>query len=627
MKLISGLAAVVLAGTTLAQPATAATAAPASEAARASAGWLATQLTDGVIHNPNYGGFDDYGLTVDIGISMDEVGGEEALVRQIRQAMASRVDSYVTDVDYGSPEHRYSGSLAKSLVFAQVSGADPRSYGGFDLVQEVEERVTTAGPSRGRLTDEVGGADYANTFGQALAARGLAVAGSPLATDVTDFLLQQQCTSGYFRIFFDSDPSAPEQGCSEGADGTDTDATAMVVAQLSAVPSRSAAVDAAVERAVAWLVAQQREDGSFSGSAVTPDPNTNSTGLAASALAAGGRCLQAGRAAEWVAALQVGRETGNSPLAGEEGALPYTADALTTATSDGITDAVRDQWWRATVQAVAGLTHVRGSVAGVQVTSTGTDAGTSAVLSTTGAQTGDRFCLSGPGIDGTRSVVVAADGTLTGRVTLPATAGAASYVLTGRDGSVTHVIDVRSTVPGAAPAAPDAGRASVAGVRLVGPAGFRKARSKAVLEVRGAAPDARFTLRGPGLADITVTAGSDGQLTRTVTLPKATTIARYVLVGSDGQVEDATTVLGRKRLKVSTLRADGPRERVLVRRLAPREKVRLLIRGDVVAKGRANGKGRFIARVAVPDGRLKVRVRAVGQFAGLRSGSMTVEAR
>ena len=92
------------------------------------------------------------------------------------------------------------------------------------------------------------------------------------------------------------------------------------------------------------------------------------------------------------------------------------------------------------------------------------------------------------------------------------------------------------------------------------------------LEVVGAAPGARFVLRGPGLADTTVVAASDSVLTRSVTLPKATTTAAYVLVGSDGQVGVEARVLGKRTLNVSTLASDGPRTRVLVRRLAARNK-------------------------------------------------------
>ncbi|MCY4727786.1 hypothetical protein NYO98_15970 [Nocardioides sp. STR2] len=611
---LSGLALSV-AATAVAQPllapAQAATDAPATSAARAGTGWLATQLTDGVIHNDTYD-FDDLGMTMDIGLSMDEVGGDQALVRQIRSALSTRIQEYAAP----APTERYSGSLAKSLVFAQVSGADPRAYGGLDLVAETEARVTEGGPSAGRLADLSAYGDYANSFGQALAVRGLSAAGSGKAAAATDFLLKQQCSSGFFRVFFTTDASAADQSCVEGTDPTDTDTTAFVVSQLAATSPRPAAVDAAIAKAVAWLAATQKADGSFVGSAFTPDPNTNSTGLAASALAAAGTCEQAGRAAEWVSALQVGPQPASSPLAGEEGALAYDRTAMDSASASGI-GAARDQWWRATVQAVAGLTHARGSAKALTVTSTGTATSGTATLTATGGAVGDRFCLTGPGIQGSRTVVVGSDRTLSSKVTLPATAGGATYTLTGRDGATSHTVAVVQ---------PDA-RGSVAGVRLAAPAGFRKAGSKVALDVLGAAAGARFVLRGPGLSDTTVVAASDGALTRSVTLPTTTTTAAYVLVGSAGQVGAEVRVLGKRRLKVSTLAGDGPRTRVLVRRLAAREKVKVIVAGRTLAKGRANAKGRFVARVALPDGRARVRVRAVGQFPALRSGSRGVTLR
>lgn len=616
--------ALTIAATALAQPllapaAQAATDVPATSAARAGTGWLATQLSDGVIHNDTYD-FDDLGMTMDIGLSMDEVGGDQAMVRQIRSSLSTRIEEYAAP----SATERYSGSLAKSLVFAQVSGADPRTYGGLDLVAETEARVTGSGPSAGRLADLSAYGDYANSFGQALAVRGLTAAGSAKAAAATDFMLKQQCSSGYFRVFFTTDPAAADQSCVEGTDPTDTDTTAFVVSQLAATSPRPAAVDAAIAKAVAWLAATQRADGSFVGSTFTPDPNTNSTGLAASALAAAGTCEQAGRAAEWVTTLQVGPQPAGSPLAGEEGALAYDKAAMDSASASGI-GAGRDQWWRATVQAVAGLTHARGSAKALTVTSSGSAPGSTATLTATGGAVGDRFCLTGPGIQGSRTVVVGSDRTLTSKVVLPTAAGAATYTLTGRDGATTHTVAVQ---PATQPATqPDTARGSVAGVRLVGPAGFRKAGSKVALEVVGAAPGARFVLRGPGLADTTVVAASDGVLTRSVTLPQATTTAAYVLLGSDGQVGVQARVLGKRTLKVSTLASDGPRTRVLVRRLAAREKVKVIVAGRTLAKGRADAKGRFLARVALPDGRATVRVRAVGQFPALRSGSTSVTLR
>ena len=118
---LSGLALTV-AATALGQPllapaASAATDAPATSAARAGTGWLATQLTNGVIHNDTYD-FDDLGMTMDIGLSMDEVGGDQAMVRQIRSSLSSRVEEYVTGGQYGDPSFRLAGEREPTAALA-----------------------------------------------------------------------------------------------------------------------------------------------------------------------------------------------------------------------------------------------------------------------------------------------------------------------------------------------------------------------------------------------------------------------------------------------------------------------------------------------------------------------------
>src|SRR5699024_2267304 len=84
--------------------------------------------------------------------------------------------------------------------------------------------------------------------------------------------------------------------------------------------------------------------------------NTNSTGLAAQALAAAGRQEAADVAAEWILDHQV---TSSSGAASDEaGAIAYNTDARDTAISDGIPDMQKDQWRRATAQALLGLAQV-----------------------------------------------------------------------------------------------------------------------------------------------------------------------------------------------------------------------------------------------------------------------------
>jgi hypothetical protein len=593
----------VLAAPMLAAPASA----QAPAAASSATSWLATQLTNGVVHNDQWD-FDDYGLTADIALSMDQVGGDAAMVRQIRRSMASHVGAYTTGGDPATTTERYSGAVAKSLVLAQVTGADPRNYGGLDLVAQAEGLVTAGGPSAGRLADVSEYGDYANTFGQALAARGLANAGSPKAGEVTDFLLLQQCSSGYFRTFFTTDPQAAEQGCVEGdaESSADTDATATALIHLSAIRQPSDSVRGAIARGATWLATNQAADGSFGGGVSTPEVNANSTGLAAGALGVAGQCRAAGRAAEWVGGLQV-TASSPAPLRGEEGAIAYDRAAFDAGAAGGIA-ASRDQWRRTTAQAAGGLAYRLGVTSGVSFGAPAEAApGDTVAITASGLTPGDRFCLEGPGVDGSRSVVVTSDGELRTRVALPASLGTAGYTLHGRDGAGTVTVNVRSSQR----------LSSVAGVELVAPDGFQRAGSSLRLSVKGARGGDRFLLGGvQASGPIEVVTGSDGVLDRVVTLPWATSKVSFTLTGQDGESVASVQVLGQAKLKVKapkTVRR-GKKARLVVRGLVAGERVVVRIGHRKVASGTANASGRFVRKVKVKARRGRTKVAVVGQF-------------
>ena len=338
---------------------TVATTAPALAArADVSGSWLAKQLTGGLVHNDQYD-FDDYGLTADVGLALADIGGRRAELREIRRALARHVDSWTTGADFGSSDV-YAGSTAKAIVLAQVTGADPRSFGGVDLVQRLNRRVSMTRPIVGRIQDQ-SATDYANTIGQAFAARGLARAHSPKADEVLRFLLKQQCSAGYFRLSF-APKTARSQGCDAGDRATtsapDTDVTALAVLNLQALPRQGGAVRSAIDDAVRWLVRRQQPNGSFGGGPATEASNTNSTGLAGWALGETGLCREARLAARWVGRLQVTGDLSGTPLSGERGAIGYDRAAFQAAQSQGITVETRDQWRRATSQAAPALRNL-----------------------------------------------------------------------------------------------------------------------------------------------------------------------------------------------------------------------------------------------------------------------------
>ena len=322
-----------------------------------SAAWLERQLTDGVVHNDEYG-FDDYGLTADVGLALAAVGGHGADVRTIRKALAARVDSWTTGVDFGSDDV-YAGSVAKAAVFARTAGADPRSFGGVDLVARLEQRVSTADGLAGRIADQ-GDSDYANVIGQAYAAAALSHAGSARAGKAVRFLLKQQCRAGYFRLYF-ADKGAADQTCDgapKAAKAPDTDVTAISVLMLRSVKPRTKAVRGAITDAVGWLKRRQADHGGFGGGTATEAPNANSTGLAGWALGETGSCRPARKAARWVQRFQVTRDERGTELARQVGAIAYDATAFRQGKQYGIGPAEQDQWRRASAQAAPALRFV-----------------------------------------------------------------------------------------------------------------------------------------------------------------------------------------------------------------------------------------------------------------------------
>ena len=96
----SALALAVSAAATLGPgpPARPRPATPPTQTAR----WLDKQLTDGLVHNDQFD-FDDYGLSIDVGLALDELGLPKS-ARNVRKAIAANVDSYTTGADFGSSD-------------------------------------------------------------------------------------------------------------------------------------------------------------------------------------------------------------------------------------------------------------------------------------------------------------------------------------------------------------------------------------------------------------------------------------------------------------------------------------------------------------------------------------------
>jgi hypothetical protein len=322
--------------------------------------WLHAQLTHGLIHNSQFNS-NDYGLTADTALALKKLGASNKSLKKTRKALATHVNDWMRG--FATSTDLYAGSVAKAAVTAEALGANPKAFGGENLIKLLAGTVSKSGATRGRIQDR-SSADYENTLGQALAAQALATSAPKKAKPVVNYLLKQQCSGGYFRLYF---PAAGQpQTCDAGDKATtsvpDPDATSSALLSLQQLPKQTAKVKKAEKKATRWLLKHQAKNGSFVGGSSTQTSNTNSTGLAAAALAGAGKCQQARKAATWVEKLQVGKTKG--ALASAKGAIAYDKAGLAAAKSAGITTATQDQWRRATAQAAPALRYLaKGSCA------------------------------------------------------------------------------------------------------------------------------------------------------------------------------------------------------------------------------------------------------------------------
>jgi hypothetical protein len=348
-------------------------AAPDPTPAANGATWLAGELTDGLV----VGDFGpDYGLSIDVGSALAAVPGQEATVSTIAAAVESQIDSYVSSYTYTSPdpfpngpEAEFAGTpsngTAKAAAFALSTGSDPSDFGGRDLIADLEALILDAGDNAGRLTDRPTkngqpdpANDFANTIGQSFGARALAAAGSPRADAAVDFLIDQQCAEGFFRLSFAAIDAANQTCDADAQAAASTDVTGLALLNLLAIDEASPAVEQAAADAVDWLVETQGADGSWGGDAPTTAPNANSTGLAGWALSEVGNPeadAAAEKAAVWLRSVQAD-DFGpcTTELTADNGAIAYDGAALAAARSAGV-GALRDQFRRSTAQALPAL--------------------------------------------------------------------------------------------------------------------------------------------------------------------------------------------------------------------------------------------------------------------------------
>lgn len=262
----------------------------------AGAAYLVKQLTGGDHVESSYvdaGGktqtFADYGGTADVAIALASSGSQDATLAKV----IAYLDAHVAD--YADPKGTaggpYDGAAGKLALVTEIVQGDPHNVGSTDLISLLTSTVCTAATQDGACS---AAGDFHGAYsgvGQVLPILALARAGATIPPAALLRLAQLQCSDGGFS----SDLIAPGAACA-----SDVDTTGAALQALVLLPSESAFT----QRAAAYLLAQQKSDGGFSGAA---GENANSTALVVQGLLASGASASAvTNGLSFLAALQQG---------------------------------------------------------------------------------------------------------------------------------------------------------------------------------------------------------------------------------------------------------------------------------------------------------------------------------
>jgi hypothetical protein len=241
--------------------------------------------------------FADFGLTIDGAFALAATGTDNPTLQKVvgflRDAKTDPSGNSVDDWTGIGTRFASGGSIGKEALLAEVTGYDPRAFGGHDLIAALANVICT---KTDVATGCGGSGNYAYstaTFSQAFGVIAALRIGDTIgAAGPVAFLEGLQNAAGAWPSFI------PASGDS------DVDSTAIAAMALALLPDDPAA-SAAVTKGLAWIAGRQSPTGGFPGIAVD---STNSSGLAIQALTLAGSQYrpQIAKATAFLAARQNG---------------------------------------------------------------------------------------------------------------------------------------------------------------------------------------------------------------------------------------------------------------------------------------------------------------------------------
>ena len=219
---------------------------------------------------------------------------------------------------------------------------------------------------------------------------------------MTDFLLDQQCAAGFFRLRSRPGRGGPGAARTARRAAPDTDATALA---LLALPRQADDTDVAPPRRRP-RVAAQHPAAPTAPSAAAPRPRPPTPTAPAWPAGRWARTASTAprRAAGWVLGIQVTDPAARHRAGRRPGAIAYDAAAPDRRPGRRHHATTQDQWRRATFQAAPALLTVLSAAPGAKLTGPSgfVQAGPTPKLTLSGLATGETICFSGPRVPGAR---------------------------------------------------------------------------------------------------------------------------------------------------------------------------------------------------------------------------------
>ncbi len=227
--------------------------------ARQAAQWLADRFNpQGFIPATPGSNQPELSSTAQSVLALSAANQDLSVARSGLTYLQAHVDQYVMDSGADGP-----GQLALLILDAEALGADPRSFGGTDLVARLLATEQKAGPDAGLFGTEAQVTAFAaGGYQQGMALAALAAAGvtgqSRLGKAI-GWLVAEQCPDGGW-----TSPDNAANACSGSPgsfSGPDTNSTALALEGLAA---QGAVTPALSDSALAFILAGQDLDGGWS---------------------------------------------------------------------------------------------------------------------------------------------------------------------------------------------------------------------------------------------------------------------------------------------------------------------------------------------------------------------------